>query len=154
MPSSVFGNSYYNDSAENVGQISPGFSPQNGMGFPNDGDDRRPSIASATTVSSSGSKSSTGKIHKKLQGFFGEDYKGLEEPSRQTSESSSMQGTNPGLTPTSSGQRRNTAINDGGKGSSPPSPSSSRPRTPAQQGPTYDVTPWAYQESQVSYHTP
>jgi adenylate cyclase len=154
MPTSVFGNTFYNDSTDNFGQVSPGFSPQNGMGFPNDSDDRRPSIASATTVSSSGSKSSAGKFHKKLQGFFGEDYKGLEEPSRQTSESSSMQGTHPGLTPASSGQRgRNSSANDGAKGSSPPSPSSSRPRTPAQQGPTYDVTPWAFQDSQVSCHT-
>jgi adenylate cyclase len=154
MPSSVFG-TFYNDSSDNLGQISPGFSPQNGMGFPGDGDDRRPSIASATTVSSSGSKSSvSGRVHKKLQGFFGEEYKGLEETSRQNSESSSMQGARPGLTPTSSAQRdRNNSVDDGVKESSPPSPSSSRPRTPAQQGPSYDVTPWAFQDSQVSSHT-
>jgi adenylate cyclase len=149
MPTSVFGGTFYNDSSDNLGQISPGFSPHNGMNFPNDGDDRRPSIASATTVSSTGSKSSvSGKFHKKLQGFFGDEYKGLEESSRQGSESSSMQGSRPGLTPVTSNQR----FNDGVKGSSPPSPSSSRPRTPAQQGPSYDVTPWAFQDSQVSIH--
>lgn len=150
MPTSVFGGTFYNDSTDNLGQISPGFSPQNGMNFPNEDDDRRPSIASATTVSSSGSKSSSGKFHKKLQGFFGDDYKGLEEPSRQTSESSSMHGNRPGLTPTSSNQYgRNSSVTDGAKGSTPPSPSNSRPRTPAQQGPSYDVTPWAFQDSQV-----
>ena len=62
-----------------------------------------------------------------------------------------MQGSRPGLTPVNSNQRgRNNSFNDGVKGSSPPSPSSSRPRTPAQQGPSYDVTPWAFQDSQVS----
>ena len=154
MPSSVFG-TFYNDSSDNLGQISPGFSPSNGMSFPGDGDDRRPSIASATTVSSSGSKSSvSGKFHKKLQGFFGDEYKGLEEPSRQTSESSSIQGAHPGLTPTSTQRDRNNSVNDGTKESGPPSPSNSRPRTPAQQGPSYDVTPWAFQDSQVSLHSP
>ena len=153
MPTSVFGGTFYNDSTDNLGQISPGFSPHNGMNFPNDGDDRRPSIASATTVSSTGSKSSvSGKFHKKLQGFFGDEYKGLDESSRQGSESNSMQGSRPGLTPTTSNNHRgrNNSVNDGAKGSSPPSPSSSRPRTPAQQGPSYDVTPWAFQDSQVS----
>ncbi|KAK3061613.1 hypothetical protein LTS18_005798, partial [Coniosporium uncinatum] len=73
--SSAFG-SFYNDSDENLsqfGQRSPGFRPGSSqtedMGFP--GDDRRPSVASATTVSSTGSRSSIGRgFHKKLQGFF------------------------------------------------------------------------------------
>src|SRR5690242_8371368 len=40
-----------------------------------EGDARRPSIASATTVSSTGSRSSAanGRFHKSLKGFFGED---------------------------------------------------------------------------------
>ena len=52
-------------------------------------DVRRPSIASATTVSSTGSKSSAananGRFHKSLKGFFGEDP--LRFPKRIDSES-------------------------------------------------------------------
>ena len=145
MPSSVFG-TFYNDSTENLGQISPGYAPQNGMGFPNDGDDRRPSIASATTVSSTGSKSSAGgKFHKKLHGFFGEEYKGLEEASRQNSETSSMHGNLPSFAPGGSGQQGRS--NSGNEASSP---SSSRPRTPA-HGPSNEVTPWVFQDSKVRW---
>ncbi|TKA62355.1 hypothetical protein B0A49_10669, partial [Cryomyces minteri] len=85
MPSSVFGN-FYNDSQDDVAQLSPGFRPRTGdMRFPDD--DRRPSVASVTTVSSTGSKSSMGRnLHKKLTGFFGEEYEGRD--SRQNSETS------------------------------------------------------------------
>lgn len=152
MPTSVFGGSFYNDSSDNLGQVSPGYAPPNGMDFPGDGDDRRPSIASATTVSSSGSKSSVGgKVHKKLQSFFGEEYKGLEESSRQNSESSSMQSSLPGFAPGGGSQRnRNNSVNDGSMRSGPPSPSSSRPRTPA-HAPNSEVTPWVFQDSQVRW---
>lgn len=144
MPTSVFGSTFYNDSSDNLGQVSPGFAPSSG--FPV-GDDRRPSVASATTVSSSGSKSSaSGKIHKKLQGFFGEEYTGLKkQTSRQDSETSSMQGGSlPSFAPSFSNPRnRNNSVNASG----PPSPSSSRPRTPA--APSSEVTPWDYQDTQV-----
>ena len=147
-PTSVFNNSFYNDSSDNLGQISPGFTPTSGMNFP-DGDDRRPSIASATTVSSTGSKSSnSGKFHKKLHGFFGDDYTGLSrQKSGQGSETSSMQGGSvPSFAPNAASSRnRNNSVND--QQSGPPSPSSSRPRTPA--APNSEVTPWAYQETQV-----
>ncbi|KAK5168965.1 uncharacterized protein LTR77_006274 [Saxophila tyrrhenica] len=149
MPSSVFGGTFYNDSTDNLGQVSPGFAPKNGMGFP-DGDDRRPSIASATTVSSTGSKSSaSAKVHKKLQGFFGEEYTGLKEASRQGSETSSMQSSNlPAFAPGAGSQRnRNNSVNDMRSG--PPSPSSSRPRTPgASAAPDSEVTPWVFQDNQ------
>ena len=150
MPTSVFGGTFYNDSTDNLGQVSPGFAPPNGMGFPGDGDDRRPSIASANTVSSSGSKSSvSGKAHRKLQNFFGEEYKGLEEGSRQGSETSSMQSSLPAFAPGGGSQRnRNNSVNDGSQQSGPPSPSSSRPRTPA-HAPSSEVTPWVFQDSQV-----
>ncbi|TKA58263.1 hypothetical protein B0A49_13324, partial [Cryomyces minteri] len=47
MPSSVFGN-FYNDSQDDVAQLSPGFRSRTGdMRFPDD--DRRPSVASVTT---------------------------------------------------------------------------------------------------------
>ncbi|KAK5115157.1 hypothetical protein LTR85_009915 [Meristemomyces frigidus] len=152
MPTSIFGGSFYNDSSENLGQISPGYAPPNGMGFPSDGEDRRPSIASATTVSSSGSKSSiSGRVHKKLQGFFGEDV--LPQPgrnggSRQNSETSSMQGgVLPAFAPGGGARNRNNSMNDAMLRSGPPSPSSSRPRTPA-PGPSSEVTPWVFQDTQ------
>ncbi|KAF2835091.1 hypothetical protein M501DRAFT_942853 [Patellaria atrata CBS 101060] len=152
MPTSVFGSigSFYNDSSEDVGQLSPGFRPgtaktdENGFA----GDNRRPSVASATTVSSSGSKSSIGRnFHKKLQGFFGEDYPGSD--SRQNSDTSlppnAMYSTSE-----NSSQRirnRNNSLNNtlgsSNIDSRPASPTSSRPRTPL---PSSEVTPWEYQD--------
>lgn len=143
MTSSVFG-SFYNDSQESVAQLSPGFRPGTGqtdMGFPDD--DRRPSIASNTTVSSSGSKSSVGRgFHKKLQGFFGEDFTDFQPSS------------DPNLPPSASidhvknRHRNNSAHNTIGSTSSsrPASPGSSRPRTP---GASSEVTPWVYQDMNV-----
>ena len=157
MPSSVFSGAQYNDSSENVANPSPG---PNGKGYGYGEDDRRPSIASADTMSSTGSKSSmSGKIHKKLHGFFGEEYKGLQEDaSRQGSETSSMQSGLPPFAPGGGGsgwRNRNNSVGDS-YGSRPPSPGSSRPRTPAQQAPSSDVTPWVYQDTQVRTrpHTP
>jgi len=137
MVSSVFP-SYYNDSSENLGQISPG-----STAYPDD-DDRRPSIASATTVSSSGSTSN--RIHKKLQGFFRDDYRGLQEDSRQGSETSSLQSRQP--TPAQQNVRGGRYPQNSKDESSPPSPSSSRPRTPA-AGANSEVTPWDFRDSQV-----
>ena len=138
----------YNDSSENLGAISPG-----STGYMGDGDDRRPSIASATTVSSTGSqpKNNSGSKFNKLQGFFGQEYKGLQEESRQNSESSSMRSSQP-FTPggsTSTARGGSQSFNDGG----PPSPSDSRPRTPA-GGPNSEVTPWDFQDKQVRFSTP
>ncbi|EMC95818.1 hypothetical protein BAUCODRAFT_71294 [Baudoinia panamericana UAMH 10762] len=123
------------------------------MGFPYDGEDRRPSIASATTVSSSGSKSSLGgRYKKKLQGFFGEEYPtpGGRELSRHNSETSSLQGgALPSFAPGAGPRNRNNSVNDGSLRSGPPSPTSSRPRTPAPgPGPSSEVTPWIYQDVQ------
>jgi len=150
MPTSVFGGTFYNDSTDDLGQVSPGYAPPNGMGFPND-DHRRPSVASASTMSSTGSKSSVGgRFHKKLGAFFGDDYRGLQEDaSRQGSETSSMQNL-PAFAPGGGrGRDRNNSLNDVVKNSGPPSPSSSRPRTPA-PAPSSEVTPWLYQDTQVS----
>lgn len=155
LPQSIFGGSYLNDSSDNLGQVSPGFTPGNGMTFPGEGEDRRPSIASATTVSSTGSKNSiSGRVHKKLQGFFGEDVQGQIQDgrgsSRQNSETSSMQnGQLPPFAPGGgSGRNRNNSMNDAILRSGPPSPSSSRPRTPAPQ-PSSEVTPWVFQDTEV-----
>jgi adenylate cyclase len=150
MPSSVFGNSFYNDSFEALDQLSPGFKPgssQEDMHMFPGGEDRRPSIASATTVSSSNSKSSVGRnFQKKLQGFFGEDFPGLEH---------AKQGSDPSLpastTPTNNStvaqrarNRNNSTQNNTLDISRPTSPSSlSRPHTPHASN---EVTPWEFQD--------
>ena len=152
MPSSVFG-SFYDDSNEDFGQLSPGFRPSSGQedspGYM--GDDRRPSIASATTVSSVGSKSSVGRnFHKKLQGFFGDDYPAEETPPRQGSIAAGSSFP-PGVdvTPRSS-RNRNNSVNTGStmnERSRPVSPSSfSRPRSPSAS----EVTPWEFQDVSLS----
>ncbi|KAF2001416.1 PP2C-domain-containing protein [Amniculicola lignicola CBS 123094] len=148
MPSSVFGiSSFLNDSNEDITQLSPGFRPgsgrDDGMMFP--GDVRRPSVASATTVGSSDSKSSVsrGGIHKKLQGFFGDEFPG---DSRQNSDTSL---TAPYVTDNQSirGARNRTNSVNNTLGSSvhsrPGSPVGSRPRTPL---PSSEVTPWEFQD--------
>lgn len=154
MPQSIFTGSFCNDSKEDLGQISPGFAPGNGMCFPIDGDDRRPSIASATTVSSTGSKISVqDRMQKKLRGFFGENEVPGGKEGRQNSEASSMQ--NGSLPPFGhgvvSGRNRNNSMNDAMLQSSPPSPGS-RPRTPVPP-PSSEVTPWAFQDPKVCAST-
>lgn len=156
MTSSVF-SSFYDDSSEDMGQLSPGFRPgssQDDMaGFP--ADDRRPSIASATTVSSIGSKSSVGRgFHKKLHNFFGEE---LPSDGRQGSDTSlpplATYGTNSTVDSraqaTSARNRTNSANNSALAPtiSRPGSPASfSRPRTPHSS----EVTPWEFQDFKVS----
>jgi len=145
MTSSVFSNSFYNDSSDDLPQISPGFpgfrtgsAYHDEIGFRED--DRRPSIASATTVSSQGSKSSVGRgFHKKLQNIFGEEY---QESSRQNSDSSLP----PGIErPPSRLRARNNSVTDGTRRDSrPTSPSSFRPKSPM---PSSEVTPWEFQVS-------
>ncbi|KAF2115465.1 hypothetical protein BDV96DRAFT_80210 [Lophiotrema nucula] len=153
MPSSVFGpGSFFDDSNDDIAQLSPGFGRpgtggrEDAMGFPND--DRRPSVASATTVSSSGSKSSISRgFHKKLQGFFGDEFPG---DSRQNSDTS-LTAPYTGSTETQSirGARGRTNSINNTVGSSinshsrAGSPVSSRPRTPL---PSSEVTPWEFQE--------
>ncbi|KAK7552549.1 hypothetical protein BKA81DRAFT_378120 [Phyllosticta paracitricarpa] len=134
----VFARSFFYDSNEDVSQLSPSFRPGSGKTEDNGspGEDRRPSVASATTISSSGSKSSIGRgFHKKLQGFFGEEFNGYD--SRQNSESS---------LPDRQRNRNNSLHNThrSSIGSRPGSRASSRPRTP---GGTSEVTPWEYNES-------
>lgn len=151
MPSSVFGASFYNnDSSEQIEQISPGNGPDNGMGFPTDGEPRRPSIASATTIDSTGSKRSLrGRMDRKLRGILGDEFPGLDgtSESRQNSESSSMQGSLSAFVPGIIPRHRNNSLNDAMGRSRPPSPTFSRPRTPA---PSSDVTPWDFQDHGVS----
>ncbi|KAF2753630.1 PP2C-domain-containing protein [Pseudovirgaria hyperparasitica] len=152
--SSVFGSigSFYNDSNEDLTQLSPGLRPgssKDEVVYP--GDDRRPSIASNTTVSSQGSKSSIGRgFHKKLQGFFGEEFPVID--SRQSSDTSlaynafAAAGAGNNSDNSSRVRPRNnsmrTAVGEG-LNSRPVSPASSRPRTPL---PSSEVTPWEYQD--------
>jgi adenylate cyclase len=145
--------SFFNDSNEDIAQLSPGFRPGSGkngedsMGFPTHPDDRRPSVASATTVSSSGSKSSFSRgfhNHKKLQGFFGEEFPG---DSRQNSDSSLAAPYTLEQQSTRSVTRGRTNSVNNTVGSSlnsrPGSPVGSRPRTPL---PSSEVTPWEFQD--------
>ncbi|SMR56502.1 unnamed protein product [Zymoseptoria tritici ST99CH_3D1] len=152
VPSVFQGSFFSNDSNDNIGQISPGYNPPGGaMGFPGDGEDRRPSIASLTTVSSAGSKSSAGggRVHKKLQGFFGDDVTlpgVINDASRQNSEASSIRnGASSALASGGQPGIRNNSFNDAMMRSGPPSPSLSRPRTPNPQ-PVSEVTPWVVQD--------
>lgn len=146
--------SFFNDSDnEDVAQLSPGFAPTGGnfkedaMGFPRD--DRRPSVASAMTVSSTGSKSSFSRgFHKKLQNVFGEDFPG---DGRQNSDSSlngrsQITETQSLHAPRNRGNSLGTTFGSGGYHSRPASPTSSRPRTPQ---PSSEVTPWEFQAPQV-----
>ncbi|KAI9688825.1 MAG: cysteinyl-tRNA synthetase [Bathelium mastoideum] len=108
------------------------------MGFP--GDDRRPSVASNTTVSSNGSKSSLGRgLHKKLQGFFGDDFNEAQPTSEPNPASFAP------TEPIRNRNRNNSAHNtiDSTSSSRPASPGSSRPRTPMASS---EVTPWVYQD--------
>jgi adenylate cyclase len=150
MAASVWG-SFFNDSNEDITQLSPRLtrpgSQDDGMGFPRD--DRRPSMASATTVSSTGSKSSGTRAgyHKRLQNVFGEDFP---QDSRQNSDTSLPA---PYVTEAQSlragRNRANSQNNTLGSSfnSRPNSPVGSRPRTPL---PSSEVTPWEYQDYKVS----
>lgn len=158
MGSSSFSNSFYNDSPDYIRQLSPSFPSGTGKTMASDSPDvpfgadeaRRPSVASATTVSSVGSKTSiSGRgFHKSLKNIFGEDYSGPD----------SKQGSDASL-PTRVGsvgsrdaskhreRERNNSVNTTGTAERAGSPTSSRPRTPL---PPSDVTPWMYQSFQVS----
>ncbi|OWP03856.1 adenylate cyclase [Marssonina coronariae] len=153
-PSSAFGTSFYNDSSDNLSQgsqLSPGLRPGTGLtgntnasDFPADiylGDERRPSLASVTTASSQGSKSSVSRqgIRKKLQTFFGEDF-----PGREGSDTSLPPLGNESYSFARSHRERNlSSATD--KTQRDASPGPSRPRTPV---PSSDVVPFLYQDSQ------
>jgi len=156
-PSTGMGTSFYNDydSGESIAspaQISPTFrnakgrqpSAVDGLDMSQFNDDRRPSVASVTTASSQGSKSSVSRGgFKKLQGFFGEEFPGrdgsetsLPQPSQSSQkESRSYSFTRP---------RRERNHSNATETTRELSPASSRPRTPI---PSSDVVPFLYQEA-------
>ncbi|CAN9245369.1 hypothetical protein CUC08_Gglean002117 [Alternaria sp. MG1] len=138
MANSVW-SSFFNDSNEDVSSSSPGFRPatstrEDSMGFPMK-DDRRPSVASATTVSSTGSKSSMGRgFHKRLQNVFGEDFPADDRQNSDTSLNTQQRNRGNSLSNTIGSKQQ----------SRPTSPTSSRPRTPQASS---EVTPWEFQDS-------
>ena len=99
-----------------------------------DADARRRSIASATTVSSTGSRSSAanGRFHKSLKGFFGED----PSESRKGSTANLSEQAQPASSLDKPSQRSGSiqTLNT----------TDDRPKTPPAP-PSSDVTPWAYQ---------
>ena len=158
-PSSAFGTSFYNDSSDalsTASQLSPGFRPGTGLtgntnvssdspADPYFGDERRPSVASVTTASSQGSKSSVsrGGIHKKLQTFFGDEFPGKD--GSDTSLPSHGKDARSHSFARSHRERNHSSATETGRDASP---AGSRPRTPV---PSSDVVPFLYQDSQVSH---
>lgn len=143
------------DDGQNRFPVSPSFRPDTARTGASDspdpmffGDERRPSMASATTVSSSNSNPraslSKNTRHKKLANFLGDDG---HESSRGSDTSILTTGHRDRSTSSRSRKDRNNSahtINNDGR---PISPSSSRPRTPL---PSSDVTPWLFQDFKVS----
>lgn len=151
----AFGTSFYDDSSDNLSQVSalsPGIRP--GTAFtgntaasdsPADmefGYERRPSVASVTTASSTGSKSSRGGIHKSLKNLFGDEFTG-----KEGSESSLPQSHRSHSFARSHRERNLSSATDNTQRDRDASPASSRPRTPV---PSSDVVPFLYQDSKVS----
>ncbi|EQL38093.1 hypothetical protein RJZ56_004331 [Blastomyces dermatitidis] len=127
---------FLNDGSDQ--EVSPAFPPaatartggSDSPDDPMDQDHRRPSAASATTVSSQGSKDSTGRFHKRLQRFFGEDQgnmsdSALSHPPKVRERNNSTHSLNP-IT----------------RSFSPHGGDGPRPRTAV---PSSDVAPWMYQ---------
>lgn len=132
-----FNQSYFNDAVprESQAQMRPDTARTNISDSPDfDADARRPSIASATTISSTGSRGSAvnGRFHKSLKGFFGED----PTDSRKGSTSNLPDQVQPTLAAEKPSQRSNSVQTQ--------NTAEERPKTPAPP-PSSEVTPWAYQ---------
>lgn len=153
IPGAVPSGSFFDDGRGKL-PASPSFRPDTGRTGASDspdpmffGDERRPSMASATTVSSSNSnrRASTSRStrHKKLANFFGEDG---HESSRGSDTSVFTTGRDHSTSSHSHRDRNNSVhtINTDGR---PISPTSSRPRTPL---PSSEVTPWLFQDFKAS----
>ncbi|KAM5451437.1 putative adenylate cyclase [Microsporum audouinii] len=139
---------FYHDSPEL--ESSPSFepftsqAPSNSLRPDEDEDDgdnfRRPSVASATTVGSQGSRSSGGRFHKRLQGIFGDDFDQQDVSFPSTLRSSSRLSSSRPRTG-SAGRVRKGSTNSQIDRTASPDPA--RPRTPI---PSSEVTPWEYQD--------
>ncbi|KAL9044452.1 MAG: hypothetical protein Q9214_002410, partial [Letrouitia sp. 1 TL-2023] len=137
-------------------QRSPSYRPDTGASDSIDpifsDDKRRPSLASATTVSSQNSTTTASRAsygrstkHKKLPGFFGED--GNE--SSMSSEASIVTTHREHSASSQSRKLRHNSVQTNSTDGRPSSPSSSRPRSPL---PSSDVTPWLFQD--FKYYCP
>ena len=145
--------SFFNDGSSKA-QPSPSFRPDSGRTADSESpdpmfmsNDRRPSLASATTIDSQNSQckasTSKGTPYKKVAGFFGDDYR--QSPrSSDTNIPSTLQREQ---TASSRHGSSHTSRDEG----RPNSPSSSRPRTPL---PSSDVVPWVFQDFTVSLSFP
>ncbi|KAK2766299.1 cysteinyl-tRNA synthetase [Arachnomyces sp. PD_36] len=109
--------------------------------YGNERGDRRPSVASAATASSQGSKSSAGaRFRKHLPRIFGDDYKGSDA---ENASDTSLPGQ-----PFRSGSWERASMRSrqghsaGNSSERPISPGASQPRAPPQSS---EVTPWMYQ---------
>lgn len=140
---------FLNDGLSKV-QPSPSFRPDSGRTADSESpdpmflsNDRRPSLASATTIDSQSSLSkastSKGTPYKKVAGLFGDEYR----PSPRSSDTSIPSTLQREQTASSWHSSRHASRDDG----RPISPSSSRPRTPL---PSSDVVPWLFQDFKVS----
>ncbi|KAB8345871.1 hypothetical protein FH972_022926 [Carpinus fangiana] len=141
--SSAGGAGHLNPSQQLWGRLQS--TPNIAQDFKSQSEDRRPSAASgASTVSSTDSSSRKSQtLHKKLQGFFGEDPDTAQTP------------TLPPSSPTTPSERdgprgRQSYFNIGSAlPSTQPSPGPSRPRSPQ---PSSEVTPWLFQDAQDISH--
>lgn len=164
-PAGAGGASFYHDTSDTnsiASQLSPGAQPSNFPPRPQPGSpeaaydyDRRPSVASIATASSTGSKTSmTRGGFRKLQGFFGEEFPGRDssdnslpasiaggkdQHGRSYSHSRPSHRDRKASNATSASQTRDV------------SPASSRPRTPV---PKPEVVPFLYQDNTVSLSFP
>ena len=134
-------------------QRSPSFRPDTRASDSTDptfyDDERRPSLASATTISSQNSTSTSRASHgrasksKKFPGFFGED----SQESSRSSEANALAGHRDHSTASQTRKLRYNAVHTNNADGRPSSPPSSRPRSPL---PSSDVTPWLFQDFKVS----
>ncbi|KAL8743309.1 MAG: hypothetical protein Q9190_004322 [Brigantiaea leucoxantha] len=130
-------------------QRSPSFRPDTRASDSTDptfyDDERRPSLASATTISSQNSTSTSRASHgrasksKKFPGFFGED----SQESSRSSEANALAGHRDHSTASQTRKLRYNAVHTNNADGRPSSPPSSRPRSPL---PSSDVTPWLFQD--------
>ena len=155
MPSTALlppSSSFFDDSNDSL-QVSTSNRPSSARKGANESVDtfwheneRRPSVASFTTICSqdSSSRTSNGRgSYKKLTGFFGEDVNGRDSP--HSSETSIPQlGYRENSSHSHRTRNNSLPTNHDGR---PTTPASSRPRTPL---PSSDVVPWVFQDFKVS----
>lgn len=147
-PSNGYQGSYFPEQTES--EHSPSFRPTTGRAYSSNSPDfneyensnRRPSAASAATISSQGSKSSANRFQKQLQGIFNEE---TSDGHSQRNSPGRLPGRGPRTNSTSRGRKGSTqSVNQNDRTSSP---NPSRPLTPL---PSSDVTPWEYQNFKVN----